>query len=221
MSDLALHAVRIGATLVVFAWAPGVPMRVACAAALFFALFALAHDLAHGALGLSRRANAWLLSGVSAAMLVSGRAMRRMHLRHHARPLAADDYEGRGARRTLLGALLASPFDAVTLRVAAFRTAPRRERVIQALETAAALAFVGVGPFAPLGVRIYLGVAVVLEATMGLWAAYVPHHAPAIAAVVARRLAFLRSPTLASLAFHDAHHRRPRVPCHRLVDGAR
>ena len=33
---------------------------------------------------------------------------------------------------------------------------------------------------------------------------------------LARRLAITRSPTLASLAYHDLHHRRPKLPTWRL-----
>lgn len=217
MHDLSLHGARVAVCAGALALWPTLPGKVTLAGALFFALFALAHDLAHGALGLPRRWNARWLSIVALSMLMSGRAMRRMHLRHHARPLADDDFEGRGARRSLLGSLFASPFDALVLRLSAFHAAPPRERVVQLLETAGALAFLVAAWSGPVSARAYAAVALTLQATTGLWAAHLPHHAPAFAVTLAERLAFLRSPTLLSLAFHERHHHAPRIPCHRLA----
>src|SRR5688500_16451369 len=117
------HALRVSsAALALYvlpaAWlAPGV--------ALFLAAFTLAHDLAHGALGLTRRTNRVLLSLAGALMLTSGHAMRVAHLRHHARPLADDDYEGASARGSLGRALLLAPWFAFAVRREAWRRAPR------------------------------------------------------------------------------------------------
>ncbi len=86
----------------------------------------------------------WCSRWTGLLMLLSGHAMRRMHLRHHARPLEESDLEGVGARRSALMALLGGPANALALRVAAFRGARRHERIVQVLETLAGLAIVAV-----------------------------------------------------------------------------
>lgn len=193
-------------------------VAVVASAWLFFAAFAFAHDASHGALGLSRRWNTAALSVGALVMLLSGHAMRRMHLRHHARPLSESDLEGVGARRSALGALLGGPANALALRVAAFRGARRAERIIQVLETAAGLAVVAVAVvtrWTPL--LTFVLVALSLQLSMGFWASHVAHHVPAWLASLCKRLAFLRSPVLLSLAYHDLHHRRPGIPCEDLA----
>lgn len=216
--DVALHTLRIAACIAVLATSPRWEIAVVASAALFFAAFAFAHDASHGALGLSRRANTAALSLSALVMLISGHAMRRMHLRHHARPLSEGDVEGAGAQRSALGALLGGPANALALRIAAFRGARRRERVVQAVETAAGLAVVATALLvrsAPL--RAFVVVALVLQMSMGLWASHMTHHAPEWLATLCKRLSFLRSPVLLSLAYHELHHRRPGVPCQDLA----
>ncbi len=221
--DITLHALRLVASLGVLASARGWPLQVAASTALFFGAFSLQHDLAHGALGLARRSNDVLLTAVGILMLSSGRAMRRMHMRHHTRPLADDDVEGAGARRSLFGALVTSPANAIELRVCAYRSAPAAERKTQLLESAGASAMAvtmlsGFADFTGSGaLRTYALAAMLLQLTAGVWASHIPHHAPPWMVSFAARLSFLRSPTLLSLAFHEAHHRAPAVPCHRLA----
>lgn len=224
--DIALHAFRLVASLGVLALAREWPLQVAASTALFMGAFSLQHDLAHGALGLGRRSNDALLTAAGLVMLSSSRAMRRMHMRHHARPLADDDVEGAGARRSLFGAVVTSPANAIELRVCAYRSAPAAERATQRLESAAACAMAvtmlsGLADFAGSGAfRTYALVATLLQLTAGVWASHIPHHAPPWMVSFAARLSFLRSPTLLSLAFHDAHHRAPAVPCHHLATDA-
>lgn len=218
MTDLGLHALRISLTFAALVAAPNAPLRCALALALFFALFAASHDLVHGALGLSRRTNERVLRAAAVVMLGSGLAMRRMHMRHHAHPLGAEDIEGEGAVRSLLGAMWIAPANALRLRIAAFRAAPGRERRAQLVDALlslllAAFAFAWGGA----ALRVYVVVCVAMQLTPAVWAAHIPHHAPAWVTRAVRALAFLRSPTLLSLAFHDAHHTHPKVPCHRLA----
>lgn len=219
MSGLRLHALRIAATVAVLFVVSSSALRIAVALALFFAVFSAAHDLVHGALGLGRRANDRLLRATALLMLTSGHAMRRMHMRHHARPLAADDLEGAGATRSLFGALASSPANAVALRVEAYRSAPHHERRTQRVDTVLALVLAAVAlVLGGEALRIYVLVTITMHVTAAVWAAHVPHHVPAWVARAVRPLAFLRSPTLLSLAFHEAHHAHPKVPCHRLAE---
>ena len=204
--------------LAVLAVSPRWEIAVAASASLFFGAFAFAHDASHAALGLPRRWNTAALSVGALVMLLSGHAMRRMHLRHHARPLSDGDLEGVGARRSALGALLGGPANAFALRVAAFRGARRRERIVQVVESAAGVAVVALAVmtrWAPL--VTFVLVAAALQLSMGFWASHVAHHVPAWLASFCKRLAFLRSPVLLSLAYHDLHHRRPRIPCEDLA----
>lgn len=217
---LVLPVLRVVAFVALVLAARGeLPFAALASAGLYFACFALAHDLAHGAFGLPRTANARLLSLVALGMLVSGHAMRVLHLRHHARPLAGDDLEGDGARRSALGALVTGPASLVTLRVAAFRAANPAARRRQLAEHAATLLLLALATTSS-ALRVHVVVALALQATASLWASHVPHRAPAWLTAACARLAFLRSPVLLSLAFHERHHRHPRVPCAELANCA-
>lgn len=211
LGQLFLHVLRMVVCAGVLASSPRLAIAVPFAVALFFGAFSLAHDATHGALGLPKRANAIVLSLSALVMGISGHAMRRMHLLHHAHPLAERDLEGHGARVSPWRALMLGPSNAFALRVAAFRRAGRRERTVQAVESLAALVLL-VHP-------LYAAVALGLQLTMSLWASHIPHHAPAPIVALCKRLAFLRSPVLLSLAYHDVHHRRPGVPCQELSAG--
>lgn len=222
--ELASHLARIAICATAVALSPWPWATVIAAALLFLAAFALAHDLTHDALGLPRQANQALLAAAGLVMLLDGHGMRRMHLRHHARPLEEGDLEGEGARRSALGALLVGPFNALALRAAALRGAPPSARGLQLAELAGSTLVVALALFGPIplpALRLHVLVALSLQATMSLWASHVPHRTPAWLARVARRLAFTRSPILLSLAFHGEHHATPRVPCARLAAVAR
>lgn len=218
LSPFALPLVRVATTSLVLAAAPPVPVAAMASVGLFLTSFTVAHDASHGALGLSRRAHRVLVSLAALPMLISGQAMRRMHAIHHARPLADDDLEGDGARRSALGAIATGPCNAVALRIAAFRRAPRTERVVQLAESLAGLALgLVLAASGRPALVTYVVTALVLQLSMSFWASHVPHHAPAWAIAASRRLSFLRSPVLLSLAFHELHHQRPRVPCQELA----
>lgn len=218
--DLALHLARIGlaaATLALGERLHSAPLMVGASALLFLGSFALMHDLAHGALGLPRRWNEAALSIAGALLGMSGHAIRRTHLRHHARTLAADDLEGRPARGGLLRAIATGPRAAIALRVAAMRSAGARGRRLQIAETAVnAISLAAMIASGVSALRIYAIVAILAQATMSAWASQIPHNAPPWLSRLAARLAVLGSPTLLSLAYHDLHHARPEVPCRGL-----
>jgi fatty acid desaturase len=222
--DLSLHLVRIAFWSAALALAAhyGVMLGIAFAAVgAFLAAFALMHDAAHGALRLPRPVNELLLSAAGAMMLMSGHALRLLHLAHHAHPLAADDYEGRPATTPLWRALVAGPIITLGYRVRAFERARAKGRRWQLLETA-----VNVGTLALLlGSRHpalvgYALVALAMQATMATWAAYIPHNAPAWLTAAARPFGRLGSATALSLAYHELHHARPAIPCARLASEA-
>ena len=82
---------------------------------------------------------------------------------------------------------------------------------------------IDVTPLTPKGkapLVLYVAVAVLAQATMSVWAAYVPHNAPAWLSALAARLACTGSPTMLALAHHDVHHARPEIPCRHLGRGA-
>jgi fatty acid desaturase len=222
--DLAVHLCRLAASAGAIAVASSATSRVGmvvAAALVFLESFALMHDLAHGALLLPRRVNEIALALAGVMLLMSGHALRRMHLVHHARPLAHDDLEGRPARGGFWRALAGGPGAALSLRREAFRGAGRRGRRIQAIETlagaalAAALLASGRAPLV-----VYVIVAVLGQATMSVWASHVPHNAPAWLSRIAARLAATGSPTLSALVYHDLHHACPQIPCRRLRERA-
>lgn len=229
LRELALHVARVAVALVALAVAvalePGAsgpigwPLATAVVASVlvFFGAFAFMHDVAHGALGLPRVVNELVLSATGSLLLMSGHALRRTHRIHHRDALGPDDLEGAPAALPLLRAVLVSPRAAVALRGRAFDGAGRAGRRWQIAETLADVA-IAAGCLASGSPSLiaFVVVAVALQASMGLWAAYVPHNAPAWLVRASRRLAPLGSPTFLSVAYHDLHHRMPRLPCSAL-----
>jgi fatty acid desaturase len=203
---LVAHVTRVAASAVAYVALPGAYAALA-AVGLFLAAFSFAHDLAHGALGLPARANRLWLSLAGAAMLTSGHAMRVAHLRHHAAPLADDDFEGAAVHGSFPRALLHAPRFAFAVRREAWRRASRHDRRWQLGEHLAslALALLVVG-------RTYALVALVLQLLAPVWAGRIPHTAPRWLIRTARAFAWTRSVTVLSLAFHDEHHEHPKVP---------
>ncbi|MFT3766487.1 MAG: fatty acid desaturase [Minicystis sp.] len=225
VSDLALHLARLALSAGVLALSSryaSLPGMIAGGTLFFLEAFAFQHDLAHGALGLPRRVNEGALAVVGALMFMSGHAIRRTHLVHHARPLSDDDFEGRPARETFLRALAGGACGVLAHRVRAFRGAgPRGQRwqIVENLAGAALLAAIVASGEAAL--LVYAAVAILAQLTMGLWASHIPHNAPGWLVRVAERLAWTGSPTVLSLAYHELHHARPQVPCRRLGAAAR
>lgn len=217
--ELGVHGGRVAASLAVLVLLRGQPaLALVAAVALYIAVFAFNHDVAHGALGLPARLNALLLGCTGLLMGISGHAMRRMHLRHHAHPLANDDVEGAGARVTLLGALALGPMNAAVYRVEALRTARGLERRAQIVETVLALGLT----LAALATRSIAGAAwVVANVTMMLtaaaWASHLPHRPPRWLKALALELTWTHSAAVLSFAFHDEHHVHPKIPCGRLA----
>lgn len=219
-SDLAFHLARLAVSALVMALASRFESllgMIAGAGLFFLEAFALQHDLAHGALGLSRRSNEIALAVAGALLLMSGHGTRRTHLRHHARLFTDDDVEGRPARTSLLRALIGGPADVLAVRVAAFRGAGPRGQRWQAAETvidvALLAALLSSGHPALL---VYAAVAVIGQLTMSTWASHIPHNAPAWLIRLAARLDWTGSPTVLALAYHDLHHARPDVPTRRM-----
>jgi fatty acid desaturase len=211
---LAAHAARhLIAVALLIAGAHHPLLALAGALALHLAAFALTHELAHGALGLTRRLNEFALSLAALPMLVAGHGMRLMHLRHHARPLAADDVEGVGATMTLWNAIAAGPRNTAQYRVEAFRVASSRERAWLIAETAAALGLTALA----LLTRSTIGAAwvlvnVLLQLTASAWASHLPHRPPELLVRIARHLEWTRSAVVASFLHHEWHHRFPSLP---------
>ena len=190
---------------------------VVFAALGFMAAFALTHDLAHAALRLPKGLNEVLLALAGALYFTSGHAMRRSHAKHHRSPLSVDDAEGYPARGSLLRAVLCAPLDFLAVRIGGYRLAPARERGWIVLESALnLLSLWALWRFGGAAGELYAAVGLGLQLSMGVWASFIPHRAPESVLSLARRLSFLKSPVVLSLAYHELHHQQPRVPCDEL-----
>lgn len=212
------YAIRLATAIALLVAMPSIAawLTPIASLAVFFAAFSLTHDVAHGALGLPRRANDIVLALGGLAIGTSGHALRLMHMRHHARPLAPDDYEGAAARMTARRAALASPRLSRALHAAAWRAASPRERRIQLAEYCGLAALVLGLAFGPLWLATHAAIAFAMQAMAPLWAGYVPHRTPRLVAAIARALSAARLQVPTSLAFHDVHHRHPKIPTDHL-----
>ena len=216
-TELTVHLVRTALTVAAFVAATACAPTLApvAAGATWLAAFLWAHDLYHGRLGLSRRGRDLALAIAGQIMLQSGHAVRVLHLRHHARPGAPDDLEGRAVAIPLRRTLVSLPALLVVTRVEAYRAGDARSRCWQLFEGALNVA-AGAALLATPGGRGYVLVALALQATAPIWAGLLPHRAPSWLVRGARALAFTRSAILAALAFHELHHDAPHVPSARL-----
>jgi fatty acid desaturase len=220
MAPLARHFLRIAVSVALLVAArASLPLAALAACLVFFAAFALLHDLMHSAIALPRWASRVTLAAAGLLLFTSGHATRATHLYHHARPLADDDLEGLGARLPLLRAVAFGPWNFVAIRARGLALTRRVARRWAVGETVLAIAaFTGAALSAARPLVVYALVALALSTTMSAWAAHLPHRAPAWLLRVARALAFTRSPVVLSLAFHAHHHAEPRVPCEALRD---
>ncbi len=189
---LAHHLIRIVLPLGLLVLGPLPVPAIAISVALYFGLFMLTHELAHGALGLPRRAGELALAIAGLGMATSGHALRTMHLHHHDHPFAADDLEGLPASLPPLRALVRAPHLAIQLMVAAWRRSPdRRWQLAEYAAIAAVLAAVlGAGPRA---LQIYAAVAIIHQLLAPFWAGYLIHHPPRWLVAIARPAAYLGS----------------------------
>ncbi|MBX7114316.1 MAG: fatty acid desaturase [Myxococcaceae bacterium] len=211
---LIAHGARLVTSLTLLALSANHPLLACIAGVLVYLMaFGLNHDLAHGSLGLPRKLNDGLLAVMSVPLLFPSHGMRLLHARHHARPLAADDVEGAGARETFWGALRIGPVNAAACRREAFFATQGRERRWLMVETFAAMAVVtwvlATRNVAGTG---WLLAAIAMQLTASVWASYLGHRLPPRARHLLQKWAWTRSAVLISLAFHDQHHQHPKLP---------
>jgi len=224
--ELARPALLFGAYVVLAMngiWLLAVPVAVAC----FLASFVLQHDTIHSSLGLSRAANELTLTLSGLLLLKSGHGQRATHLRHHGKLLAEDDPEGSIVHWPFWRVVLAGPFYVLGGRAAAMRLSPptRRHQIAETAATvlvAAGMVLLYVRTGSLVGL-VYWAVVFVLSATTALWGAYIPHSVSPDDPLVRRAAALSAwwTPVLNTFAFHDLHHRFPRVPTALLPDFAR
>jgi fatty acid desaturase len=198
------------------------PLAPLLALGCFLASFTLLHDAMHRAIGLPKLANELVIAVAGLLLLKSGHGLRATHLRHHGQVLALDDPEAGVVHWKFARVLWAGPFLILGNRRRAFQIAPRTalEQVVETLLTALLLGFAILLAWhwgSPAGL-IYWGVAAAMSATMALWAGYLPHRVPSTHPMIraAAWAARAWTPVINSLAYHDLHHRCPRVPTARL-----
>lgn len=181
--------------------------------AAFFSFFILLHDAMHGALWLPRWANEALITIAGLMLLKSGHCLRASHLRHHQKPLADDDPEGAVASWPLWRVIVVAPFHILALHVRGVKLAPKTAR-LQIVETIGVVALLVLTAWikAPV-LMLYAAVCFLGTTTMPLWAAYIPHGLAHdnIGVRIATALARWWTPVLSTLAYHELHHRHPKV----------
>jgi fatty acid desaturase len=211
------HLANVAAPLAALAISTSMPARVLASIFLFFALFNWMHDVMHGTLGLSRRANRWLLSALAATIGVSAEATRFFHFRHHARPFASDDLEGRDVDVPWPRAIVRAPFSYLGLPWFAWRLAPKHGRRAQWIEWLLVAIAIAVAARHDAS-RVYAAVVLAAQLTIPLWGAKLPHRPPRWLLAVARALLFTNSPMVIGLVLHEEHHARPRLSSFALAE---
>lgn len=194
-------------------------------AALFIAIVATAHDLAHQAISLPRRANDVLLALVGMLVFESGHAYQVTHLQHHRRFPHDDDPEGDPSRMTFARALLEGPLFLFRLWLWAWRRAPAARGWL-ALEAAwfalGVLAAIALWSTVP-AVTVFVALAIAGSWTYPLATVYLPHNVHGTNALL--QTYTLRGRVIPALflelTYHLEHHLYPAVPSHHYAELAR
>ena len=195
-------------------WVVAVPVAVASCLAGFVQM----HDAIHYSLGLSRRGHNIVLFISGLLLLKSGHGLQVTHLRHHGKCLKHDDPEGVCATWPFYRVLIEGPLHLFWMRFYSLKTAPNL-RTLQILETVATIGLIvaAVGAYTIYGSLaglVYWAVAVLMSATIPIWAAYVPHRlAPEHPSVrIGGKIAQIWTPVISSFAYHHLHHAFPKTP---------
>jgi fatty acid desaturase len=194
------------------------PLAPLLALACFLATFVQLHDAMHRSLGLPRVVNDLVIGASGLLLLKSGHALLATHMRHHGRVLAKDDPEAGVVHWRFARVLWAGPFLVLGNRRRALAIAPRT-RGTQLAETGLTVLLLAAAIEmerrwgSPAGL-VYWAVAATLSGTMAIWAGYLPHTLSSKRPLIRWAAWGARgwTPVLNSLAYHDLHHRFPRVP---------
>jgi beta-carotene hydroxylase len=195
------------------------PAAVLALAALNFVTYgSTSHDLVHRSLGLSRRANEWLLCLVELLALRSGHAYQAAHLHHHACFPEFDDVEAGAARMSLPWALVEGVVFPYRVWWWALRNAEQGKGWLYGEAAAClilALLAVLLFPVTPI-FGVYAGLIVAGAWLNPLLTAYLPHDPQGRTELTQTRL--FRGKVAWVLAwghlYHLEHHLYPAVPHH-------
>ena len=195
---------------------------------IFVAIVTAAHDVVHGAIGLSPRQTDLALALLGAVLFESGHAYRRTHHRHHEVFPGPDDPEGEPAKTSWQRAILGAPLFLPKLWCWAFersrgRTGERLWLIGEALWFL--VGFIGailLLDAAPM-VSGYFLMVVVGSWSYPLLTVHLPHRNYGDTPV--RQTHTLRGTIMPrlflELTYHLEHHLYPEVPSHHLPDLSR
>lgn len=195
-----------------------------CVMYVFMLGLRVAHNSFHGTLGLSRRADNWVMFAISLIMLGSSHAINYTHIYHHKHCMQKGDVEGELANLPFWKALLKSPIYPIYIHIAALRDAPWTQKrwIIAELIASASLQcmmwFWLESPVYSLYTAIML-VANVLAPMVGIWGV---HHDCEDSPSNARscRSALLNVLT-GGMFYHAEHHLFPAVPTRHMGELAK
>jgi len=177
------------------------------------------HGAHHYSLGVSRRAQDWLMWALSVAMMSSMHAIQVTHLHHHRHCLGPDDVEATPSRLPWHRAVLLGPFFFVRLHVQALRLDRQgRKRGWIALElasiaVAAGLVFLVLRSGA---LRVHVFAMLAGQCFTGFFAVWTVHHDCDDQHHIGRtQRGWLKNLVSYDMFFHVEHHLFPAVPtCH-------
>ena len=194
---------------------------------VFISNVVIVHDLMHNSLGLTRRTNSLLLSGLATLMLDSGHALAATHHAHHRLYPSPRDPEAFLAGWPLWRVLAAGPTYRYRLWRWAWRHNANRQRTL-ATEFAVQTAIVGIAIVAALEGRLVALSVYVAVATLGSWlfpvVSVTAVHDPLGATPLqqSKTLHGRFTPRLVlGMGHHLEHHLWPTVPAHHLAETAR
>lgn len=183
----------------------------------FLCALRLNHEAIHGNLGLSRRADNWVMHGLSAVMLGSNHADAYCHLRHHKDPLGPEDHEGHCTHMKAWQVLLYGPRFPVDLNRACWRSGSARWRRLLLRDWAGVAMFVALCLWSgQTFLMLHLGAMAVAQCLTAFFAVWITHQGTEQSGLAGRSQRGVLARVAYLMFYHREHHLFPNVPVSRL-----
>lgn len=180
------------------------------------------HNGFHNALGVGKTLTWWTLYGNSLLMMASIHAVKFNHLRHHKYCMGEEDYEGKSAQKTWLGAILYGPKHIFLIHWIAWKEGSRKYRRDVVLELLSILAFVVVALYFQVQFLVYHIVVMVLgEFLSAFFAVWTVHHDCDEHTIARTQRSVWKNFVTYNMFYHLEHHLFPAVPTIKLPELAR
>lgn len=191
----------------------------------FVCTLGLCHEAVHGAVGLGRRGNNWLLFFGGLLLVESGHGFRLTHVRHHSHMGDSSDIEGEGVARGFWGSLAMGPtflFKVLLWALRHSKKMPEQRRWILAEVGMVVVLWCAMWPLLYWLPELgwYILMMWLISWIKPFTLSYLLHvgYAMKVDRIAVSVRGWLVENVLFGLSYHMEHHLYPQVPTHRLPE---